>query len=281
MYIFYQRKHRAGFKVFPEDETELAGHRFKVGDVVKIKSRDMEEYYSQAYMEYWKKDTWTKLKIGQILLDEAVTMEEELYLHKSSLNVIASRPNLGKTTLLLNIATNAIFQNKSVVIFSLEMSKDYIINRFNCLLSEQVYIDDTPAVTVEAIREKCIKLKKEQSLDLILIDYFQLITTEKHFKDKEQEISYISSKLKTLAQELDISIIVSTQLSKDLELREDKRPLLSDLKGTFIQDADVIMFLYRDDYYNKNTDNKGITEVIIVKNNYGNCGTIKLKEVQL
>ena len=150
-------------------------------------------------------------------------------LSKGDLIVIASRPNMGKSTLLFKIATNIASQEKSVVIFSLEMSKDYIINKFRGLLNGKVHIDETPAITIEKIREKCIALKQEQSLDIALVDYFQLISTEKHIKDREQEISYISNKLKELAQELNIPVIITTQLSKDLEFRNDKRPVLSDL----------------------------------------------------
>lgn len=232
-------------------------------------------------------------------------------LNKGDLIILASRPAMGKTSLLLNIATNVAKQDKAVVVFNLEMSKEQCISSILSsqskieriktnsghltndewkkiatvieeLLNVKLYIDDTPAISIEEIKKKCIRLKQEKNIELVVIDYFQLISRYKYFKNTEQGISYISKELKKLARELDVPVIVTSQLSKDIEGREDKRPIIKDLKfaeGSMIQDADVIMFLYRDYFYDTNTENKGIAEVIVAKNRYGNNTTIELKDL--
>lgn len=227
-------------------------------------------------------------------------------LNKGSLNVIASKPATGKTTLLLSIVKNIVLKEKrNVAIFSLEMSKEAVINKFLCnhamldlnkaiisqpeqekcinrlstikLQSEsEIYIYDKPGITIEQISKKCTKLKEDKNIDLIAIDYLQLITTEEIEKSKEQEKSKIASELKELAKELNIPIIITSQLSKDLESRENKTPALSDFKysSSLKQYADVIMFLFRN---NKSFENKDMVELIVAKNEYGDTGTIKLK----
>ena len=230
-------------------------------------------------------------------------------LHGSELILVAARPAMGKTAFALNIATNAALRaNVPVAIFSLEMSKDQLVNRMLCSeamvdsnkvrtgkldeedwtklaeaigpLSEAgVYIDDTPGISVMEIRTKCRKLKMEKNIGLVVIDYLQLISgSNKRNGSREQEISEISRSLKVLAKELNVPVIALSQLSRAVEQRDDHRPMLSDLResGAIEQDADIVMFLYRDDYYNKDTDKKGIAEIIIAKQRNGPIGTVEL-----
>lgn len=230
-------------------------------------------------------------------------------LHGSELILVAARPAMGKTAFALNIATNAALRaNVPVAIFSLEMSKDQLVNRMLCSeamvdsnkvrtgkldeedwtklaeaigpLSEAgVYIDDTPGISVMEIRTKCRKLKMEKNIGLVVIDYLQLISgSNKRNGSREQEISEISRSLKVLAKELNVPVIALSQLSRAVEQRDDHRPMLSDLResGAIEQDADIVMFLYRDDYYNKESAEKDIAEVIIAKQRGGSTGTVKL-----
>ena len=230
-------------------------------------------------------------------------------LHGSELILVAARPAMGKTAFALNIATNAALRaNVPVAIFSLEMSKDQLVNRMLCSeamvdsnkvrtgkldeedwtklaeaigpLSEAgVYIDDTPGISVMEIRTQCRKLKMEKNIGLVVIDYLQLISgSNKRNGSREQEISEISRSLKVLAKELNVPVIALSQLSRAVEQRDDHRPMLSDLResGAIEQDADIVMFLYRDDYYNKESAEKDIAEVIIAKQRGGSTGTVKL-----
>ena len=230
-------------------------------------------------------------------------------LHGSELILVAARPAMGKTAFALNIATNAALRaNVPVAIFSLEMSKDQLVNRMLCSeamvdsnkvrtgkldeedwtklaeaigpLSEAgVYIDDTPGISVMEIRTKCRKLKMEKNIGLVVIDYLQLISgSNKRNGSREQEISEISRSLKVLAKELNVPVIALSQLSRAVEQRDDHRPMLSDLResGAIEQDVDIVMFLYRDDYYNKESAEKDIAEVIIAKQRGGSTGTVKL-----
>ena len=230
-------------------------------------------------------------------------------LHGSELILVAARPAMGKTAFALNIATNAALRaNVPVAIFSLEMSKDQLVNRILCSeamvdsnkvrtgkleeedwvklaeaigpLSEAgIYIDDTPGISIMEIRAKCRKLKIEKNIGLIVIDYLQLIQgTGKKNASREQEISEISRSLKILAKELDVPVIALSQLSRTAEKRDDKRPMLSDLResGAIEQDADIVMFLYRDDYYNEDTEKKNVAEVILAKHRGGSTGTVEL-----
>ena len=230
-------------------------------------------------------------------------------LHNSDLVLIAARPAMGKSAFALNLATNAAVQsNVPVVIFNLEMSKSQLVSRILCseamvdsnkvrtgkieeddwvklatalgpLSEAPIYIDDTPGITVTEIRAKCRKLKMEKNLGLIVIDYLQLIQgSGKRNASREQEISEISRSLKILAKELDVPVIALSQLSRAAEQRADHRPMLSDLResGAIEQDADIVMFLYRDDYYNKESEEKNVAEVIIAKHRGGSTGTVKL-----
>ena len=215
---------------------------------------------------------------------------------------------MGKSAFALNIATNAAVQAKvPVVIFNLEMSKSQLVNRILCseamvdsnkirtgkieeddwvklatalgpLSEAPIYIDDTPGITVTEIRAKCRKLKLEKNIGLIVIDYLQLIQGSGKTSSREQEIAEISRSLKILAKELDVPVIALSQLSRAAEQRADHRPMLSDLResGAIEQDADIVMFLYRDDYYNPDTEKKNIAEVIMAKHRAGSTGTVEL-----
>ena len=230
-------------------------------------------------------------------------------LHKSDLILVAARPAMGKSAFALNIATNAAVRaNIPVVIFSLEMSKEQMGNRILCseamvdsnkvrtgkleeddwtklagtigpLSDSEIYIDDTPGISVTEIRAKCRKLKLEKNIGMVVIDYLQLVQgSNKRNGSREQEISEISRSLKILAKELNVPVIALSQLSRAVEQRPDHRPMLSDLResGAIEQDADIVMFLYRDDYYNKDSEKKDIAEVIIAKHRGGSLGTIEL-----
>lgn len=203
------------------------------------------------------------------------------FFKNGSLGVIASRPGMGKSTLLFNIAKYyAVDKNVPVAIFNLELSKQYIIEKFKDLSNKNVIIDDAPGISIEEIKYKCSNFKDDKNIGVVLIDYIQLVSTERNTKSREQELAHISLELKKLSQELNVPIIITSQLSNEAELRQDKRPILNDLRynGSLTQDADVIIFLYRDDYYNKNIDNNEV-EVIVAKNRYGNTKTIKLNNI--
>lgn len=230
-------------------------------------------------------------------------------LHGSELILIAARPAMGKSAFALNIATNAALRgNTSVAVFTLEMSKEQMVNRILCSeamvdsnkvrtgklededwgklagaigpLSETgIYIDDTPGISVMEIRAKCRKLKLEKDIGLVVIDYLQLVQgSNKRNSSREQEISEISRSLKILAKELNVPVIALSQLSRAVEQRPDHRPMLSDLResGAIEQDADIVMFLYRDDYYNEDSEKKNIAEIIIAKHRGGSTGTVDL-----
>ena len=223
--------------------------------------------------------------------------------------LIAARPSMGKTALALNIAQHAVLkENRCVAIFSLEMSKEQLTNRLFSMeshvdaqkirtgdLSEQEWaellesagsigesrliIDDTPAITVQEMRSKCRKYKMEFGLEMVIIDYLQLMSgSGKSGESRQQEISEISRSLKALARELNVPVISLSQLSRAVESRPNHRPMLSDLResGAIEQDADVVMFIYRDDYYNQDSDKKGIAEIIIAKQRNGPTGTVEL-----
>ena len=227
----------------------------------------------------------------------------------SDMILIAARPSMGKTAFVLNIAQHVGFKKgKSVAIFSLEMSKEQLVNRLfaqesrvnaqnlrNGSLTDEdwdkliesagvignskLIIDDTPSISISELRSKCRKFKLEQGLDMIIIDYLQLMTGSKKNQDnRQQEVAEISRSLKGLARELNVPVIALSQLSRAVESRTDKRPMLSDLResGSIEQDADVVMFIYRDEYYNKDTTDKGITEIIIAKQRNGPVGTVNL-----
>ena len=230
-------------------------------------------------------------------------------LHGSELILVAARPAMGKSAFALNIATNAAVRAKTpVAIFSLEMSKEQMANRILCseamvdsnkvrtgkvedddwtklaeasgILSEaQIFIDDTPGISIMEIRAKCRKMKLEKNIGLVVIDYLQLVQgSNKRAGSREQEIAEISRSLKILAKEINVPVIALSQLSRAPEQRPDHRPMLSDLResGSIEQDADIVMFLYRDDYYNQDSEKKNVAEVILAKHRAGSTGTIEL-----
>ena len=230
-------------------------------------------------------------------------------LQPSDLVLVAARPSMGKTAFVLNIAQYAALRkNYTVAIFSLEMSKEQLVNRLfamesrvdsqalrtgnlsdtdwdklvesvGIIGSSHLIIDDTPGISVSELRSKCRKFKLEYGLDLIIIDYLQLMSGGKRSSEsRQQEISEISRYLKAIAREIGAPVIALSQLSRAVESRNDKRPMLSDLResGAIEQDADVVMFIYRDDYYNKDTENPNIAEIIIAKQRNGPTGTVNL-----
>lgn len=206
-------------------------------------------------------------------------------LNNSSLTVIAGRPSMGKSTLAFNIATNVVKKEKiPVAIFSLETSKEYIYNKFidNSLLDKYYFVYDTPGISVENITKQCIRLKQEENIGLVVIDYLQLISTEEK-TSREQELSNIGLSLKKLAEELKIPIIVISQLSKEPERRykegQDPRPTLKDFgySSDIIKCADTILLLYRDEYYYPNIDKKNSLEINIAKSMYGKSKILEIK----
>ena len=201
-------------------------------------------------------------------------------LQPSDLILIAARPSMGKTAFVLNLAQYMCVRNHvPTAIFSLEMSKDQLVNR---ILSMESKVDSQSmrtGISITELRSKCRKYKLENDLGLVIIDYLQLMTGgSKKQESRQQEISEISRSLKALAREINAPVIALSQLSRACETRPDHRPMLSDLResGAIEQDADVVMFLYRDDYYNKDTDKKNISEVIIAKQRNGPIGTVEL-----
>ncbi len=230
-------------------------------------------------------------------------------LHNSDLVLIAARPAMGKSAFALNIASHVAIREKvPVAVFNLEMSKEQLGNRILCseamvdsnkvrtgnieeedwiklvsavgpLSEAEIYIDDTPGISISEIRAKCRKMKLEKNIGLIIIDYLQLIQgTGKKNASREQEISEISRSLKILAKELDVPVIALSQLSRAAEQRTDHKPMLSDLResGAIEQDADIVMFIYREDYYNPDTERKNIAEIILAKHRAGATGTVEL-----
>ncbi len=231
-------------------------------------------------------------------------------LQNSDLILLAARPSMGKTAFALNIAEYIALHSKSTIaLFTLEMSKEQLVKRLLSMNSHvdsqklrtgsledddwdrlvesvrrignsNLVIDDTSGITAQELHSKCRKLKIENGLDLIIIDYLQLMSGQRsrRSENRQQEISDISRSLKIMARELDVPVIALSQLSRAVEQRPDKRPLLSDLResGAIEQDADMVMFLYRDEYYNPDTEDKGIAELIIAKQRSGPTGSIRL-----
>ena len=229
-------------------------------------------------------------------------------LHKSDLVLIAARPSMGKTAFVLNIAEYiATHREEAVAIFSLEMSKEQLVHRLlameshvdsqnlrtgnlagedwtrlvegaNIIGKTNLIIDDTPGISVGELRSRCRKYKLEHNLGIVMIDYLQLMSGSGRSDSRQQEISDISRSLKALARELEVPVVALSQLSRAVEQRPDHRPMLSDLResGAIEQDADVVMFIYRDDYYHKDTEKKDIAEIIIAKQRNGPIGTVEL-----
>ena len=288
---------RAETKIFDIMQSKNQKGYSPIKDVLVESFTKLEELYN-------RKQHVTGVPTGFIELDDKTAG-----LHGSELILVAARPAMGKTAFALNIAANAALRgNTAVAIFSLEMSKDQLVNRILCsealvdsnkvrtgkleeddwvklagaigpLSEAEIFIDDTPGISVMDIRTKCRKLSMEKNIGLVVIDYLQLIQgSSKRSGSREQEISEISRSLKILAKEINVPVIALSQLSRAVEQRPDHRPMLSDLResGAIEQDADIVMFLYRDNYYNKETEKPGIAEVIIAKQRGGSTGTVEL-----
>ena len=249
------------------------------------------------------KDKITGIPTGFHDLDEKTSG-----LQRSDLIIVAARPGMGKTAFALNIAQqSAVKHGTSAIIFSLEMSKEQLGQRLLAmqarvemqklkqgdldrkdwdrvslgvdeLNNSKIVIDDTPGISLMEMRNKCRRLKAEQGLDLIVVDYLQLMTFEGRTDNRQQEISALSRNMKLLAREMNCPVILLSQLSRAPELSQDKRPMLSDLResGSIEQDADIVIFLYRDDYYNENTEKPGVCEVNIAKHRSGPTDKIEL-----
>lgn len=280
------------FNILQKKNTKTSVH---IKDVLIDAFARLEQLYNN-------KDSITGVPTGFIELDKKTAG-----LQPANLIFIAARPAMGKSALALNIAANAAIRAKvPVAIFSLEMSKEELTNRILCseamvdsgkirngsiedddwlklanalgpVSEAPIYIDDTPGITIMELRAKCRKMKIENDLGLVVIDYLQLMQGTKT-ENRQQEISEISRSLKILAKELNIPVIALAQLSRAPEMRADHRPILSDLResGSIEQDADIVAFIYRDDYYNEDTERKNVSEIIIAKQRSGSTGTVEL-----
>ncbi|MCB0354316.1 MAG: replicative DNA helicase [Bdellovibrionales bacterium] len=269
---------------------------FRVGDVVQESIKLVEELYN-------RKEPITGTPSGFKKLDEMTAGFQP-----SDLVIIAARPSMGKTSLALSVAQHVgLNVQKPVAIFSLEMSKEQLVMRLLCgaakidssrvrtghlregdfprlvdaasrVADAPIFIDDTPALSITEMRAKCRRLHRENKLDLIVVDYLQLMRSPAYSSSREQEISDISRSLKALAKELKVPVIALSQLNRSLESRNDKRPIMSDLResGAIEQDADVIMFIYRDEVYNDETLDKGVAELIVGKQRNGPTGIVRV-----
>lgn len=250
----------------------------------------------------------TGLETGFIELDRMTAGFQ-----RNDLIIVGARPSVGKTAFALNVAQNVAHKTgENIAIFSLEMGAEQLVMRLLCaegnidaqrlrtgtltdddwgkltmamgsLSSSGIFIDDTPGVRISDIRSKCRRLKQEHGLGMILIDYLQLILgSGRAGENRQQEVSEISRSLKQLARELQVPVIALSQLSRGVEQRQDKRPMMSDIResGSIEQDADIVAFLYRDDYYDKESENKNIIEIIIAKQRNGPTGTVSLAFVK-
>ncbi|HBG4863058.1 TPA: replicative DNA helicase [Clostridioides difficile] len=294
------------------------------------KIEDVLEQAEKSIFDISQEKTSDDFKSINLVLMDAYDMIEKLYTNKSDVTgittgfkdlnkkinglqrtdliLIAARPAMGKTAFSLNLVQNAALKgDASVAVFSLEMSKEQLVQRMlssqssvelkkiktgtlndndwpriidaMAVLSDaKIHIDDTPGIKISELRSKCRKLKIEKGLDLVLIDYLQLMEGEGNNESRQQEISKISRSLKILAKELNCPVVALSQLSRAPEQRAEHRPMLSDLResGAIEQDADIVMFLYRDEYYHADSESKNIGEVIIAKNRHGETGSVEL-----
>lgn len=284
-------------RIFKISESRLHQSFFKVGELVKDSIKEVEQLYIN-------KQAITGVPTGFIDFDEMTSG-----LQRSDLIILAGRPSMGKTSLALNIARNVAFEaRKAVAVFSLEMSKEQIVMRMLCsearvsasrvrsgklgesdfprlveaasqIAHADIFIDDTPAISVLEMRAKARRLHRETPLSLVVVDYLQLMRgSARRQERREQEISEISSSLKALAKELSVPVIALSQLNRGVENRTDKRPIMADLResGAIEQDADLICFVYRDEVYNPDTPDKGVAELIVAKHRNGPIGTVQM-----
>lgn len=287
---------RAEQAIFEVTERRLERDLVPVGHV-------MEEYFRRV--EYLNQHAGTLMGVPTGFSD----LDRKLNgMQKSDLLIVAGRPGMGKTSLLLTIMLNAARQNQRVAVFSLEMSNEQVVQRLvsgDTRIPSQrlregqldgrdwesfvaatesigklpVHLDDTPLIGVNEMRAKARRLHMEYGLDLIVVDYLQLLSGDSRTDNRVQEISYISRALKGLARDLNVPVMSAAQLSRAVEQRQDKRPMLSDLResGSIEQDADVVMFIYRDEYYDpEGTEKPNLAEIVIAKHRNGPTGTVDL-----
>ncbi|WP_314048783.1 replicative DNA helicase [Peptostreptococcus stomatis] len=284
-------------KIFDISQDRMSQDFKPISEVLTSVTAMIEEVYSKG-------SEITGLDTGFIDLNKKLGG-----FHKSDLILIAARPGMGKTAFALNLVANVAIRSKSsVAVFSLEMSKEQLVQRLlssqsnvaldniskgkiaddewkkltdamTVLSSSHIFIDDTPGIKVSEIRSKCRKLKMEKGLDMIMIDYLQLMEADGRADNRQQEVSKISRSLKILAKEMNCPVIALSQLSRNTESGKDHMPKLSDLRdsGAIEQDADIVMFIYRDEYYTKmETKKKDLAEIIIAKNRHGEISNIEL-----
>jgi replicative DNA helicase len=283
-------------RIFAISEERIRSGFLSMKEIVKSSFKTIESLYE-------KKEHITGVPSGFADIDELTSGFQS-----SDLIIIAGRPSMGKTAFCLNVAQYASMQKQlTVAVFSLEMAKEQLVMRMLCsearidahrlrsgflgqtdwpklstaagrLADAAIYIDDTPALTSMEMRAKTRRLKADKGLDLVIVDYLQLMSSRSRSDSREQEISEISRSLKALAKELGVPVVALSQLNRGVESRMDKRPILADLResGAIEQDADVIIFIYRDEVYNKESMEKGIAEIIIGKQRNGPVGTRKL-----
>jgi len=292
--VILDRAEQEIFNVLQKQNVQGFSH---IKDVLLLTFNKLEELYNS-------KSPITGVPSGFIDLDYKTSGFQN-----SDLILIAARPSMGKTAFALNIAQYAaVHHNIPVAIFNLEMSKEQLVSRMlasEVMIDSQklrtgrlededwkrialalgplseapIYIDDTAAQSVMEIRAKCRRLKLEKNLGLVVIDYLQLMQGSGRTENRQQEISEISRSLKIMAKEINVPVITCAQLSRAPEARSDHRPMLSDLResGAIEQDADIVMFIYRDEYYNPDTEDQNIAEIIIAKHRNGSTGTVKLR----
>lgn len=283
-------------RILNVSDDRVAASFAKVGDVVQDSIKLVEKLYDQ-------KELVTGVPSGFDRLDLVTAGFQQ-----SDLIIIAARPSVGKTALALSIAQHVgIHKKLPVALFSLEMSKEQLVMRMLCsearvsnskvrtghlgerdfpllvdaashIAEATIFIDDTPALRIGDLKAKCRRLHREQSIALIIVDYLQLMRSPEYSDSREQEISDISRSLKGLAKELRVPVIALSQLNRSVESRTDKRPIMSDLResGAIEQDADIIMFIYRDEVYNPDSIDKGIAEILVSKHRSGPTGTVRL-----
>ncbi len=287
---------RAEQAIFEITQRQIRPSFTRIRDILKDAFNRIEELYE-------RKELITGVPTGYYDLDQVTAG-----LQPSDLIIVAGRPGMGKTSFVLNIAQHAAIEAEVPVgFFSLEMSREQLAMRMLCAMARvdshrlrrgmlrdsdwpkltraagalaeaPIYIDDTPGISTLELRAKARRLKAEAGLGLLIVDYLQLMRARGSYDVREQEISEISRSLKALAKELHIPVVALSQLNRGVESRSDKRPLLSDLResGAIEQDADVILFIYRDEVYNKDTPDKGVAEIIIGKQRNGPTATVKL-----
>lgn len=300
-----------GYENSESSEEVLDFAEKKIFDIAQERTSDDFKPINQVLMDtygmiesiYSKKSDVTGITTGFKDLNKKING-----LQRTDLILVAARPAMGKTAFALNLVQNAAIKgNASVAVFSLEMSKEQlaqrmiaaqsnvelkkmktgtlndadwprIINAMAVMSDAKIFIDDTPGIKINELRSKCRKLKMENGLDLVMIDYLQLMESDSKNESRQQEISKISRSLKILAKELDCPVVALSQLSRAPEQRADHRPVLSDLResGAIEQDSDIVMFLYRDEYYHSDSEKKDIAEIIIAKNRHGETGSIEL-----